>query len=223
MAQPTFNGRIDITATSQLDVNLFEVAANFTDNQGVWFGSDVAVGDFIFVDMSGWSPGNVGRYQVSSVVASDSFTFTIQVFFTEPGDVVTFDFLASSVGSVVRPTPNLKLAIAPLQAIQQIPENIAIQPQNEGLFDTIDNLSGGSTPPAGLLNAYGYVFTQSSPSTTWNITHNAGSLNISTQILDATGNGNVIFPDEITIIDVNNIQVTFQSAQAGKALLTVFL
>jgi hypothetical protein len=214
MAQPTFNGRIDITATSQLDVNLFEVTADFIDNQGVWFGTDIAVGDFLYVDLSGWSPGNVGKYQVSSIVSSSTFSFVVQVFFAESGDVITFDFLANSVGSVIRPTPNLKLAIAPLQAIQQIPENIAIQPQNEDLFDTIDNLGGGSS------SVTPHTFTFPVASSTWTINHAGNSDNYICQVFDSLGK--VVFPDEIATIDSNNVTITFTNPQVGKAQILIF-
>lgn len=169
----------------------------------------------------------------------------------------------------------------------------------------VTGTSSGGTPPIGLTNAYGYVFTQTSPLATWTIVHNAGSSDVSTQIyntgsintlatlvggssyVDGTytdvllaggtgdfarativvsggsvttvtltnpGNGftvsdvlstsnanlggsgsgftinvgtlqtqTVIFPDEITVVDVNTVQVTFASVQAGKAYLTIFV
>jgi hypothetical protein len=80
--------------------------------------------------------------------------------------------------------------------------------------------SGGGTAPVGLLNAYGFVYQQTVPTSTWLINHNAESTYVSTTILDS--NGNAILPDEIHVIDINNISVTFSSIQAGTALLTIF-
>lgn len=85
--------------------------------------------------------------------------------------------------------------------------------------------SGGI--PAGLTASYGFVFVQAIAATTWSITHNAGTTNVSAQIYNNTtgtaASGNIVLPDEITIIDINNIQVTFQAAQSGTALLTILL
>lgn len=87
--------------------------------------------------------------------------------------------------------------------------------------------SSTASVPAGLTHSYGYVFVQSSASTTWTITHNAGTTNVSAQIYNsfsgANAAGSIILPDEITIVDINNITVTFQAAQSGTALLTIFL
>lgn len=86
--------------------------------------------------------------------------------------------------------------------------------------------SSSSAIPPGLLNSYGFVFVQSSASTTWTITHNAATTNVSAQIYDnfsgGAASGDIILPDAITIVDINNITISFNSAQAGTALLTIF-
>jgi hypothetical protein len=85
----------------------------------------------------------------------------------------------------------------------------------------------GNTIPVGLTNSYGYVFVQSSANATWNITHNGGTTNVSAQIYNsfsgANAAGNIILPDQISIVDINNITVTFGAPQSGTALLTIFL
>lgn len=81
-------------------------------------------------------------------------------------------------------------------------------------------------PPVGFTTAFGKVFVQSTAQTTWTITHNAGTTNIAVQVYDnfsgVNAAGNVILPDEVTIIDINTTQITFADAQSGTALLTVF-
>ncbi len=79
---------------------------------------------------------------------------------------------------------------------------------------------GGGSPIPGLLGAYGFVFEQSTPIIQWLIPHNAKTTFVSASIQDT--NGNTILPDEIHVIDINNVSVTFGSAQAGLALLTIF-
>lgn len=87
-------------------------------------------------------------------------------------------------------------------------------------------ITNTEAPPVGFTTAFGYVFVQSSSSATWTITHNAGTSNIAVQIYDSYSGsnaaGNVIVPDEITIVNINTIQVTFADAMTGSALLTVF-
>lgn len=97
----------------------------------------------------------------------------------------------------------------------------------KGAVIVVTSTASGSSPPAGLTNSYGFVFVKAVAATTWTIAHNAGTTNVSAQIYNASSggaaSGNIILPDEISIIDINNIQVTFQSAQAGTALLNILL
>jgi hypothetical protein len=77
------------------------------------------------------------------------------------------------------------------------------------------------TPPAGFSQTYGFVFTQTTPITSWAIAHNGGTENVLVQVYDSTNK--VILPDEIEIVDINNITITFAAVQAGKALLTIIV
>lgn len=78
-----------------------------------------------------------------------------------------------------------------------------------------------SRQSANFSSVIGYTFTQASPLATWSIPHNGNTTDYVAQIFDATGV--VIFPDEITTIDVNNVQVTFTSPQDGKAQFSLFI
>lgn len=82
-----------------------------------------------------------------------------------------------------------------------------------GLYIT-NSRGGGSSPVTG------FTFVQISPNDTWSINHGENSSNYILQVFDATGT--VILPDEITTIDVNNVQVTFSAPQDGKAQLSIF-
>jgi len=67
-----------------------------------------------------------------------------------------------------------------------------------------------------------YQFTQSSASTTWTINHNLGVYPIVDILINDTSNGGMLtkmIPLNITIIDVNNITVSFSTAQTGQARL----
>lgn len=80
-----------------------------------------------------------------------------------------------------------------------------------------------SRQSASFSSVIGFTFTQAVANLTWNIAHNSNTLNYIAQIFDNTGNGNAILPDTITTIDVNNVQITFSNAQAGKAQLSLFV
>jgi len=56
--------------------------------------------------------------------------------------------------------------------------------------------------------------------TIWTVTHNFGSENVIVQAFDE--NKSVIFPDAITIINANTIEIQFNSLQSGTARI-IFL
>lgn len=72
--------------------------------------------------------------------------------------------------------------------------------------------------PPGL--SAGYIFETLVPITTWTVSHNKASNQLICQIFDSSGE--MIFPDTMTIIDINTIQVTFGAPQAGKAHVMFF-
>lgn len=62
-----------------------------------------------------------------------------------------------------------------------------------------------------------YTHNQQTPAYTWNINHGLNTTDVNVQIYDTS---NVfILPDEITIVDNNNVSVTFSNPQDGKAVI----
>ena len=74
-------------------------------------------------------------------------------------------------------------------------------------------VGGGTLSP-------GFLYIKAVAATTWNIFHNASSLQLIAQVYDTTGE--FILPNSITIVDADNIQITFAAPQAGKAHLLFF-
>lgn len=79
----------------------------------------------------------------------------------------------------------------------------------------------GTTPPSGFFQVWGYVHFQSIASTIWTINHNLGTDKVIVGIIDPTNEQ--VFPNGITILDVNTIQIDFSAPQAGRAYLTLFV
>jgi len=62
-----------------------------------------------------------------------------------------------------------------------------------------------------------YVHNQTTVAGTWNIVHNLSTTNVMVQAYDSSGNK--FIPDDITIVNGNNITVTVSPNTAGKALV----
>jgi hypothetical protein len=89
-------------------------------------------------------------------------------------------------------------------------------------FSGTSGISGFSGTSGVASIGGGYVFTQSTPSTTWNVPHNLGIQYVNIEIADASGvsyAGRYDYPT-ITFVDTNNLTLTFTSAVTGYAAVT---
>ena len=91
-------------------------------------------------------------------------------------------------------------------------------PSATNVQEVLQDISTG--PTSGLSLTYGLNHIQSVANTVWNITHNANTTRVSVTVYDSANSQ--IIPDSVDIIDVNNIQITFNSAISGNALLILF-
>jgi hypothetical protein len=88
---------------------------------------------------------------------------------------------------------------------------------NKRLYICID-LGSGTPVWIPLTNEVNtYTFQQGSASATWNINHNLATTNPMVQIYDSTPR--MLIPDQVTIVDSNNITVTFGSPMIGTAVI----
>jgi hypothetical protein len=67
-----------------------------------------------------------------------------------------------------------------------------------------------SIPGGGVRS---FVLPVASPLSVWTVTHNLGSDNVIVQVVDDSGY--VIIPDQIQIVDTNNVTISFGTAQTG--------
>lgn len=80
--------------------------------------------------------------------------------------------------------------------------------------------TGGGGGGGGGGVGEGFLFIQGLASPVWTIIHNAGTDLLLTQVY--TVGGDLIIPDEITIVDINTVELTFGSPQAGRAHIVFF-
>jgi hypothetical protein len=64
-----------------------------------------------------------------------------------------------------------------------------------------------------------YIHTQSSPASTWNIEHNLNAGTVNVQVYNTSDQ--MVIPNEITIVDNNNININFGTSTAGRAIIIV--
>lgn len=90
---------------------------------------------------------------------------------------------------------------------------------NKRLYICID-LNSGTPIWIPLTNEVNtFSFQQSPAASTWTIAHNLGTTNPMVQVYSNTVPPKMLIPDEVNIVDSNNLTVTFGSAQDGIAVL----
>lgn len=82
----------------------------------------------------------------------------------------------------------------------------------EGRYEALHTITLGASPGA-------FVFSQTTPSTTWNITHNLSNQYVHFTFYNT--NKQVILPNTVTTLDANSATVNFTTAQAGYCLITI--
>jgi hypothetical protein len=68
--------------------------------------------------------------------------------------------------------------------------------------------------------ATGFLYEQLAPSATWNISHNSNNDRVIVQVYDELGE--FTLPDEILIVDLDNIRITFAAPMQGTAHILFF-
>lgn len=84
--------------------------------------------------------------------------------------------------------------------------------------DTGEIVARGGIPPGRV--GTGYLYEQLVPAATWTIPHNGNSDRVLVQIYDETGE--FTLPNEILILDINNIEVNFNTPMVGTAHIMFF-
>lgn len=110
------------------------------------------------------------------------------------------------------------------QAVIQIETNFPSAPvpgrivfKNQILYICIE-IDSGTPVWVPLTNEIeSYEFVQSASASTWNVNHNLNTSLPSVQVYGA--DNKVLFPDDIEIIDNNNVQLTFGQLLTGRAII----
>lgn len=79
---------------------------------------------------------------------------------------------------------------------------------------------GGPTSSGGAATASGFLYEQIVPAAVWPIPHNEENDKVLVQIYDEVGE--FTLPNEILIVDINTVQITFNTPMAGTAHIMFF-
>jgi len=80
--------------------------------------------------------------------------------------------------------------------------------------------SGGVITGIEVGNCKGLAYEKPVAASVWTIAHMKNTINVQITVYDEEGS--IIFPDKVSIIDSDNVQVSFAGAQAGRAVLIMF-
>lgn len=202
-----FSARLDIESYTALGNGIYQVEAYIIDNTGMYFASDVALGDIVYV--SGLEHGyDILRYQVSDIKSAvgakliANLTWDMPYADFEPIEpyndaIIGARHLSSTTANIVDVAINLangKL-IADARNYQQILTNVNIMTNSS------------------LTPDKAYIHTQEEPSDVWTINHNMKK-HPSVSVVDDQG---MLVMCDIQYIDIDNVIITFAMPFSGNA------
>lgn len=204
-----FSARLDINSYTDLGNGIYEIDAYVVDNTGMYFSSNVVVGDIVYV--SGLDYGyDVLRYQISNIKSANGakliadLTWDMPYADFEPIEpfsdaIIGARHLSSTTANIVDTTINLanEKLVADARNYQQILTNINIMTNSS------------------LTPDKAYVYTQEESSDIWTINHNMKK-HPSVSVVDNEG---MLVMCDIQYIDIDNVVITFASPFSGNAYL----
>lgn len=108
-------------------------------------------------------------------------------------------------------------------SIPVVPLATDVQQALEGISSAIATLQQGvgTGTGTGTGNVFGYSLVQELPNAIWQVVHNKNTKKLTCTVYDSMGQQ--IFPDSVTIIDANSVQISFGAPQTGSVILMLFL
>lgn len=174
---------------------------------------------------------------VTNTFSPPNYTFTVNGVLATVGgtglaqdvvDAINSTSLTSGVSATLQTTPTINIICIAVDARPiNLVDVLGSAMSDVGLVSVENGVKAAgmyitvSRKPPAFLQTYGFVYTQSVAGTTWTITHNANSEEVSATVY---GTDNIqVIPDEILIVDINTLQISFTAPQDGKADLTIFI
>lgn len=101
------------------------------DNDGVWLGTDVAVGDVVILDTGSFEPGTVTEYMVSSFIQRAASAVRLSVTLrTTDHAAPDLSYAIGSRGYLARPTASRGLVSVPSPGTQGLPDKLSFSGHN---------------------------------------------------------------------------------------------
>ena len=151
MSTPIFNGQITLNNSGQINDTDFDLEFSFIDYEGVWGGTDLQIGDQVYLDTSGLIPGTVSRYAVISINPLTTFSNVLcTVRFNDNTSVIDPAYAIGISSFASRPTPLLTFNTVASPGVQQLPDKFSWYPTNSNV-EEYDSAAGANNTLSNLV------------------------------------------------------------------------
>jgi hypothetical protein len=209
MAMVPFQAQLTLTTGYPTDgeSKVWQCETIFVDNEGVFTGFDITVGDVVAVDTSMYEPGTFTFYQVTNVITPDVSNPEIELTYLEinnnswgPPDLYS---LFGFPSTIARPSPIHGLLPVVSKDTQGVSDKFTEYVQNFNFNNIVDNMSSGGGGSANKLT----VTIGNEIDTEYEIQHMFGTLDVIAQVRDVATNQ--VVSVDIRHIDVNTTSINF--------------
>jgi hypothetical protein len=151
MSSPIFNGKVVLSINGLADTSAgaktsWLATFSFTDNTGMYFGSNAAVGDAIILDTGADQQSTITSYTITSIVSTTFSSLTVNIDYdsanANPSGAPDLSACTDTPGVIIRRTGLKHIAGAPYLGIQLIPDVFQAAIANDNSFNIIDKING---------------------------------------------------------------------------------
>ena len=155
MSKPLFNAKINlISSASTIDPLEFIISISVIDQEGVFSGLDIVIGDTLYLDTSSIELATITKYSVISIVSAAFLNASLRIRFVDDNTTTIDPSVAIGVDGFISRSTVGSYAVVPAPGTQLLPDKFSIYPTNSN-FKTLGSISQGATGVQGEIGATG--------------------------------------------------------------------
>ena len=208
MSFQSFNGQVFPTTTTTIGAGSYRLEFNFNDISGAWRGTDISVGDEIYLDTTAYAPDTISQYKITSLITVSASHLIVNMLWDDLSGSTPIDPMwgLGLQGFISRPTSTQRYDTTSAN----VPTKFISALLNNDLYRIDTNGGGGGT------GGTTFNFAQNTPSDHWVVVHNLGrkpTVTVSTTV------GDMIY-GQVVYDSGNQLSVYFGYALTGYAYCT---
>lgn len=145
MSGIVFQSKISVNSvTPTFDPLVWDIMISVIDGEGMFSGTDVAIGDIVVLDTTSYETGTLTRYAIMDINSQNFAEVNIRVVYeptnTNSDQNVDLNYTVGCDGIICRPSKNYRLLPVVAPSVQQMSDRFTVYLQNYNFNSIVDNI-----------------------------------------------------------------------------------